>query len=526
MRRASAVPAWLLLVVSGAAALPYFLSFVAWRLAAILRDGRFSLLLAGMDRGYYAGRLHTALLAWSVVLPLLAVCWWGIARCWGTLGASGSARPWRMVAPVLAVAASALLVPRYRTGDEPAYLLMADSLVTRGTFSSETAREEVHRSQVSRPEENRSVHGVGLSMILALPVRVLGNPGAAATTLAIAIACLVMVRRNVAETVGTEVADLVAGSVAVSFPLLTFAPLALPELAGALGFAVVLSQVLHRREVTLASAASVVALPWFHVRFLPGVAWLVLVGLVRVRSRRSAVSLLVVPLVASLVVMGFAHQRWFGSPWPSAMWAGRKGLIDLSRVLPGAVGLMVDQQYGLLVWAPLFLLITLGSARLWRRSPGEACVFAILAAVTVGPALLAVWYGGWSPAGRYLVPLLAPLAVLAALGLEAALQGQRADRVLAGAILAAQLGIGAICALLPDKVYGTMPEPARNYFLDLAQRLTHLDSRWILPAVAADGNRWPSVVHAAVLVATWLAASALWWGRLDRHAKGPRAERP
>jgi hypothetical protein len=512
------------MVVAGlAAALSLAASLAARRFAAALGRSSTSLLLGGRDQAYYADRLHTALLAWAVVVPLLVVAWYVLAQCCRgvTDGSRFAAQRWRILAPALALVASASLVPRYRTGDEPAYLLMANSLATRGTYASASPSSELHSSAVSRPGEYRSVHNVGLSTVLAVPYRLLGDGGAEATMVFIAVGCLFALRRLLAEVTEPPTATLVAGVLAVSFPLLTFAPLVLPELTGALGLAVLYRDIVRRRKATLAGALFVAGLPWFHVRFLPGVAWLVLLGLVAVRPRRSALVRLAAPLAATIVLMAIANLRWFGSPWPSAMWAGRPHLVEFGRLVPGAIGVFVDQQYGLLVWAPLFLLVPLGLVELWRRSRFEVLALAVLTVLTVGPALLAVWYGGWSPGGRYLVPLLGPLAMLAAVGVETALGGRRADRLIVGWIITAQVGIGAICALLPDKVYGTMPEPARNYFLDLASRLTHVDIRWVLPSLAAEPGRWPPIVFGAVLVAAWLALSAGWWRRLASGTSSP-----
>jgi len=525
VRRVPAVTATSLAVMVGLVAV--LTAIAAPRLAARLQPVVTPTATTGPATEEFARRLRRTALAWLVVGPLFTAYGYRLHDAWATIraGESPSRRRSSLAVPIAALVAATCLVPHTRTGDEPSYLAVAQALARHGTTSVANPSLDYHRSPASPQGENRPIHSVGMSVLLAVPDLLLGDVGVHLASALVAVSLAYTLWRLLVVGPGASAGFLTVVVLTATFPMLTYGALALPEEAGALGFAVLYIETVRQRRPRLGSALAIAALPWLHVRFLPGAVWLLLVGFLAVRSRRRAVAMLVGPFAASVLAMTLLHLRWYGSASPFAMWGAGQVLTRYMNLLPGSLGLLVDEQYGLLAWAPLFLLMPLGLLALWRRSRGETLALGVLAAVTVGPALLLVWYGGWSPGGRFLVPLLAPLAVLAALGLEAALQGRRADRVLAGAILAAQFAIGAVCALLPDKVYGTMPEPARNYFLDLAQRLTHLDSRWILPAVAADGNRWPSVLHAAVLVAAWLAASALWWRRLDRHAMSQRVER-
>ena len=132
---------------------------------------------------------------------------------------------------------------------------------------------------------------------------------------------------------------------------------------------------------------------------------------------------------------------WLTSPHARAgEWVGAASFFrETGR---RAAGLLIDQEYGLLPYAPIFLLVPLGLGLLARTDRP------LLRALTLvgGPYLLLVllpmtnahgWTGGWSPAGRFwvpLVPLLAYPLVTAAL---------RLPRPLTAALLAAQIGINA-----------------------------------------------------------------------------------
>jgi hypothetical protein len=288
-------------------------------------------------------------------------------------------------------------------------------------------------------------------------------------------------------------------------------------MAGALGLAYLHWKLVQERGPDWRAAVVLAALPWLHVRFIAGALIYGTYGVLRpeVRQRRRAAARLLVPLGVSLAVMGYLHQRWYGSPSPLAMWGGRTGLISPSDALVGALGVLVDQQYGLLIWAPIMFLVPLGFLRRLRQAREEVLVLAAVIVATVGPGILHEWWAGWSAPARFLVPVTGQLALLAALGLAQALRGGAIDRIAAGLVVAGQLVIGAVCAAVPGKVFGTFEAAPRNYYLDLLGRALGLNSlRSVLALRVAEG--WKPLVFAACVVMVWLAGSYLWARRLDR----------
>jgi hypothetical protein len=102
-------------------------------------------------------------------------------------------------------------------------------------------------------------------------------------------------------------------------------------------------------------------------------------------------------------------------------------------------GLLLDPSHGLLLWAPVYLLAPAGLLWLGRRVPGAARELLILAGAYLILVLLPMtnirgWDGGWSPAARYLVPIVPLLA----LGVPALLAERRA-RWIAGGLCGVQL---------------------------------------------------------------------------------------
>jgi hypothetical protein len=105
--------------------------------------------------------------------------------------------------------------------------------------------------------------------------------------------------------------------------------------------------------------------------------------------------------------------------WTWHYWGNLGGPLMLERapfsadaLRIGSLGLLVDRENGLLVWAPIYLFLP--AAWLLARRPGVAWL-APVAALFLMSAAHDQWWGGFSPAARFLVPLV-PIFALAAAG--------------------------------------------------------------------------------------------------------------
>ncbi len=471
------------------------------------------------DAAYYGSRLRVTALAWGLVFPVFAVTAAALRRAWTRSNSHGDRGapwpPWPVALWLLVILAVVAAVPRERTGDEPSYLAMARAVATRGSLVLTAQDGDAHLSLASK--EPRSVHSAGISLLVAAPMALLGQVGVLLALALLSFGFLLYLWKLLAAVVGEQLAGFVAVLLAASFPVVAYSALVLPEMAGAFGLILLHWRLVHKRQPDLGCAAALAWLPWLHVRFLAGAAIYCLYGLLRAEAghRRRAIGYLLVPLGASLLAMAYFHQRWFGSPSPLAMWGNRHGLIVWSESLAGSLGVLVDQQYGLLFWAPIMLLVPLGFIRCLRRAREEALLIAVIIAATAGPGILHQWWAGWSPGARFLVPVTGHLALLAALGLEQARQGHAVDRLLAGLAATGQLLLGLVSALVPGKAFGTFEAIPRNYFLDLLGRFLHAGSfRSTLCLRAAHG--WGQVALALLLVVGWLVGSLRWARRLDR----------
>jgi hypothetical protein len=134
------------------------------------------------------------------------------------------------------------------------------------------------------------------------------------------------------------------------------------------------------------------------------------------RHRRAGTAVaLVGPAVLSAAGLLVYHQALYGF-WDPRRVYGRRPEFALGTLGEGLPGLFLDQEFGLLVYAPVLCLAVPGLAFLWRRDRVTGLVsVAVLAAVILTAGAWHMWRGGFNPPGRFLVPITPLLAVAAAL---------------------------------------------------------------------------------------------------------------
>jgi hypothetical protein len=150
-----------------------------------------------------------------------------------------------------------------------------------------------------------------------------------------------------------------------------------------------------------------------HTRF--AVLAATLGGLVLVRLARApnpftkATAFLAIPAVSAVGWLGF-FLVVYGTLDPTAPYGGDVG--SAFAFFPNGIGgLLFDQGFGVLATAPVLAVALVGFTRS-RRLAVEWLVVAIPYVLAVGT--YAMWWAGSSGPGRFLVPLLLPLAIPAA----------------------------------------------------------------------------------------------------------------
>ena len=433
-------------------------------------------------------------------------------------------------------------------GDEPHYLVMAQSLWRDGDLKIENNHaqrdyaEYYHRPVLAPHYRTRgvdgeiySVHPVGLPLLLA-PVYAVDGYRAVrvvlvAVTAAVGALLVLWIRR-----LGLSRASTIFGWLAIflSAPFFFFSFAVYPEMLA--GLMVVTAMLLlgtvptrvhtaprrYRalRWVVVGVAAGL--LPWLHTKYAPMAAAVLLVALGRIwlygrggtRAERMVHSCaVVVPFGLILVGWFLLFFAFWGTSWPTAPYGGQPE-TDLLHLIVGAPGLVFDQEYGVLPYAPVFVMAVAGLLGMWRtggdarRLSGEIVLVVVPLISSVGAHNM--WWGGSAPPGRPVV------SVLPLLGVPIAWQYARvqAKPVLATAarlLLFVGLGVTGLLALAQQ---GLLLANNRD---GTSALLAHLSPGWSLtdafPTFIADP---PLVALGGVVVwfaVYWISARLITWCR-------------
>ncbi len=325
------------------------------------------------------------------------------------------------------------------TGDEPHYLLAAQSLVRDGDvdlandYASRARVLEVygefplesHAWDFRGDGELRSVHGYGLPALLA-PAFALGGVLAARAVMILLAALLADQLFRLLRDLGIGRPWRILAWAAVVFcvPLVLFSAQVYPEVPGALILVAILRISLRASPpwpALLGGALGAACLPWLHVRFiLPAVVATAALAYRAGSGRR--LLLVVAPPALSLAALALAFQRWYGSPLPNAAYAYSIG-GDLGAGGPGFLYhyLLTDLFHPGDGWIPYAPVAWLGLAGVglvvwrWRWAGAAALAAVALYAGFVAANGLPV---GYQFPGRILLVALVLVAVPLALVLE------------------------------------------------------------------------------------------------------------
>ena len=320
-------------------------------------------------------------------------------------------------------------------GDEPHYLVMAQSLLSDGDLDlrDEFAGREYapffagtlqpHTSPRSPAGRIYPIHTPGLPVLL-LPAYALGGyPGARLFVSALAALTAALVHRLVRESTGHAGAAAAAWAIFALTPPFAFYAVALyPEVPAALATATFL--LLARRDrgtgAAIGAGLMAAALPWIHPRLLP-LATLGLALTLARRCRWTARFVAAVVFAASILLLLWFFRSHYGHASLSAAYGpGFSADVSPSRLPRGMAGLVLDRQFGLLAVSPVWVLALAGGAALWRWRPGDAMRAALLGgAGFAAGAAFSMWWGGACPPARFVVPALPALAVALAPALVA-----------------------------------------------------------------------------------------------------------
>jgi hypothetical protein len=338
-------------------------------------------------------------------------------------------------------------------GDEPHYLVVAQSLLLDGDLrvanNYDRADYAAYYSGFLRPHFSRpgiggtqySVHAPGLPAFVA-PAFALGGYRGVVLWIAACAAFGTFLVWRAGYLLTGEAGSAWFGwaAVALTAPVVLHGTLVYPDpLAGVVLAAGTLALVAaNGRRVdgqmfgdagrapwtpsySMILGLAIGSLPWLHSRLaVPAAVLGALLGLHVSfgerwsRSRGRHILALCSPLLLLAGAWLVFFRLTYGTFNPAAPY-GDQSPLELRSIVNGALGLLADQEFGLLANAPVHLLALVGLGVLaWRSRRLGFELLAVVAPYAIVSSAFPLWWAGSSAPARFLVPIVFPLGVAAA----------------------------------------------------------------------------------------------------------------
>ena len=317
-------------------------------------------------------------------------------------------------------------------GDEPHYLVITHSLLTDGDLQIENNHverdyEPFWAGPPLRPDYMKrgvngqiySIHAPGLAA-LVLPAYAAAGYGGVVVFLCLLAALTALAVFDLAcAMAGARAALIACASVALTVPFMPHGWMIYPEIPAALIVAWALLWIWQGSDRTglgrlVVRGALLAALPWLHTKFILFVAAFGSVLLFQLRRRPRAAAAFAAPIAVSVAAWLIFFYVIYGTFNPEAPYGDYSRLFVLIRNVPrGLLGLLFDQKFGLLIYAPVYLFAAGGAWMMLRQRERRWLAAVLLAATAIHVASttrLYMWWGGNSAPARFLVPILPCLA--------------------------------------------------------------------------------------------------------------------
>lgn len=309
----------------------------------------------------------------------------------------------------------AAIPPMMRTppdGDEPFYILMAESLARDGDLDLANQFRDLAHSVSARTDLRPQIGDVAridgvvhshqepfLAFLLVPGYLIAKLPGILAT---MAIFGALLARSTVRlfeeEGIDDRTTRALFPLFAFGQPIVFYAIRVWPEVPAAFAFVEALRGIRARRPARW--LAALLFLVVLKVRFVLVAVVLVARAIRKPRQLALAAAAIAIPLLAALAITAHTARELI----PGNAMAMMRGLF----------GLLLDGQHGLAFQAPVYLFGIIALTR-WRSTPPAFRIGMTAAALYIFYLVpRAEWHGGWSPPLRYITFLMPVLALGAA----------------------------------------------------------------------------------------------------------------
>lgn len=318
-------------------------------------------------------------------------------------------------------------------GDEPHYLLIADSLYrdhdlfVENNYLIETPVHRACKVNFADPVDMQrhlrngySMHNIGLPLLLLIPYGLAGVMGAKLFITLLAGLWPFLLYKAAFQIIESRPwSILIALTISLGLPYLPVSNQIYIDLVG--GMIILYSAeriigILRGHYEPISSTAHnlylgllIGFLPWLHIR-LGAPACLLLLGYIYAvssKQRRSAVAVTrrsVLLPVAIVVCSGIALAAYNQIAFGNAVFGPYYGYLsfDVRKIALTFTGLHWDMAHGMFMQQPLLLLGLCGIAPLVKDNWKSAALLALLSISVLLPnSMLSLWYGGASFYGRY-----------------------------------------------------------------------------------------------------------------------------
>ncbi len=365
--------------------------------------------------------------------------------------------------------------PRYITGDEVHYLNLSKSIIKEGNLEL-SEYKNISKGHYIENKEGKlySIHYPLLSVLISIPYLLGGVVGVKISMgifwfFCVWIIFLILEKENLLKNNMIFLSLLFLSSPFSYFPGEIY-----PELIG--GFLLISAFYLieykrasFQRELNIGIIFSL--LLWLSIRYYPIVFIFALYYLIKNKKIPFLTGLLV---SASVIFQMFIFLRWYGSPLPWAVYKGT-GIVSRGNFIRGFFGLFLDQQSGLFVISPLYILI-FSAIYLFYKTKKDFTIFFTLSvlAYTILTGSAEHWNGHWSPSSRLWFIFL-PFFIILLVFLYSKSKKRNPLTKLLKFLTFLSLWWGYLYNILPDKRCGVYGQEGANFFIHTFAKISGIN---------------------------------------------------